>query len=154
MSLPRLPFALLSLTLVLAGGTLAACGEDALAVNASARPAAVSARSAQVSEAKTVPATFLGEWNMRREDCGGHLNDSRLVISAQGLELHESSGEVVSTAVAGDTLTVKARMSGEGETWDETYRFRISEDGRVLLQLLSPDNQSVKRLRCFQTTPH
>lgn len=149
MSPPRAPFGLLSLTLVFAGGTLAACGQDV-----PAGPTAASAGLAQVSQAQLVPAAFLGEWNMRREACGGHLNDSRLVISARGLELHESSGEVVSTAVEGDTLTVKAKMSGEGETWDETYRFRISEDGRVLLQLLFPDNESVKRLRCLGTTPH
>lgn len=147
MSPLRAPFGLLSLTLVFAGGTLAAGGRDV-----PAGPTAASAGLAQAS--RTVPAAFLGEWNMRRKDCGGHLNDSRLVIRAQELELHESSGEVVSAAVSGDTLTVKARMSGEGETWDETYRFRIFEDGRVLLQLLSPDNESVKRLRCPGTTPH
>lgn len=100
-----------------------------------------------------IPAAFRGEWNLRLEDCGSVQHDGRLVIAAQALDFYESSGEVVSTAVQGDTLTVRAVMSGEGETWEETYRFRLSPDGRALLQPVPQDEEGVRRLRCPGVTP-
>lgn len=137
----------------LASALLASC-EEGGGPPAPAPAASLPTSTADSAHPTTeIPAPFQGEWNLRLEDCGGRESDGRLVIAGQELELHESRGEVVSVEVAGDTLTVSAAMSGEGETWEEVYRFRLSPDGQALQQPVSQDDEGVRRLRCPRDIP-
>lgn len=94
--------------------------------------------------AGTIPARFLGEWNKDAAACGSASNDSRLVIATDTIRFHESSGPVQSATVDGNELTVVARLTGEGETRDATYRFRLSADGATLTDA----DSGLARQRC------
>jgi len=94
--------------------------------------------------AGTIPARFRGEWNTDAAACGSGSNDSRLVIAADTIRFYESSGPVQSASVDDNELTVVARLTGEGETRDATYRFRLSADGRTLTDA----DSGLARQRC------
>lgn len=93
-------------------------------------------------DASTIPAAFRGEWNRTTADCGTGNNDSRLRIEAKRLRFYESSGDVVAVHGEGRTITVRARYSGEGETWEDARSFTLSQDGNTL----SADG--IERARC------
>jgi hypothetical protein len=80
----------------------------------------------------TIPERFRGEWNSTLSDCGTGNNESKLVIAADRIEFYESSGPVQSATADDNELSVVVRLTGEGETRDATYAYRISEDGRTL----------------------
>ena len=92
----------------------------------------------------TIPASFQGEWNTDAAACGSGSNESRLVISADTMRFYESSGPVQSASVDGNELTVVVRLTGEGETREATYRFRLSADGRTLTDA----DSALARQRC------
>lgn len=94
--------------------------------------------------AGTIPARFRGEWNTDAAACGSGSNESRLVIAADTIRFYESSGPVQSASVDDNELTVVARLTGEGETRDATYRFRLSADGRTLTDA----DSGLARQRC------
>jgi hypothetical protein len=80
-----------------------------------------------------IPPRFRGEWNRVPADCGSGRNDSRLVLSADRVRFHESSGRVVSVALhGGNEVGIAVEMTGEGDRWTAHYRFRLSENGREL----------------------
>ena len=76
--------------------------------------------------------------------CGSGGNESRLVISADTMRFYESSGPVQSASVDGNELTVVVRLTGEGETREAIYRFRLSADGRTLTDA----DSALARQRC------
>ena len=92
----------------------------------------------------TIPASFQGEWNTDAAACGSGSNESRLVIAADTMRFYESSGPVQSASVDGNELTVVVRLTGEGETREATYRFRLSADGRTLTDA----DSALARQRC------
>ena len=92
----------------------------------------------------TIPTRFQGEWNTDAAACGSGSNESRLVISADTMRFYESSGPVQSASVDGNELTVVVRLTGEGETRDATYRFRLSADGSTLTDA----DSALARQRC------
>lgn len=94
------------------------------------------------ADAGTIPAAFRGEWNRVPADCGTGSNDSRLRIDAKRLRFYESSGDVLAVHGEGRTITVRARYSGEGQTWEDARSFTLSADG----QTLSADG--IERMRC------
>ncbi|HEX6859696.1 MAG TPA: hypothetical protein VF138_05785 [Caulobacteraceae bacterium] len=93
---------------------------------------------------KLTAASFRGEWNSKLEDCGTGNNDSRLVIGADTIAFHESSGPIKSVGIDGRTATFTSELSGEGETFDFSRTFRLSEDGKALTDLAS----GLTRQRC------
>lgn len=103
---------------------------------------AASPPAGPAADARTIPARFRGEWNRVPADCGTGNNDSRLRIEAKRLRFHESSGDVLAVHGEGRTITVRARYTGEGETWEDARSFTLSEDGRTL----SADG--IERTRC------
>jgi hypothetical protein len=74
----------------------------------------------------------------------GH--ESQLSIAADRIAFHESSGTIQSVAGDDSDLTVVARLTGEGETREATYRFRLSADGRTLTDIGS--GTGMTRRRC------
>lgn len=92
----------------------------------------------------TIPTRFRGEWNTDAAACGTGGNESRLLIAADTMRFYESSGPVQSASMDGNELTVTVRLTGEGETRDATYRFRLSADGRTLTDA----DSALARQRC------
>lgn len=96
----------------------------------------------------TIPARFQGEWNIKLEHCGTDQNDSRLKISADRLQFHESGGSVRAVVTKGKLeLAVIAELSGEGETWLFYRHFRLSPDHTSLTDITGNDS-AVVRYRC------
>ena len=95
-----------------------------------------------MAEAGTIPARFRGEWNRVAADCGTGRNDSRLRVEPGRLRFYESSGEVLSVRGEGRTIAVRARYTGEGETWEAERSLTLSADGATL------SAEGMERTRC------
>ena len=116
---------------------------------AMAPPAATgtAAPATQRVSANTVPAAFLGEWNIEPADCGSSRNDSRLVIQRDHIAWWESSGPVTAVTVHGPRdIAVTAALSGEGETWTSTTRFVLRADDTLAATVAS--GGTLTRHRC------
>jgi hypothetical protein len=94
-----------------------------------------------------VPAAFLGEWAADAAACARPGDESRLRIDADRIAFHESSGAIVSVAGDAADLTLVAQLTGEGETREATYRFRLSGDGNTLTDT-SSGRPGMVRQRC------
>lgn len=94
----------------------------------------------------TVPAQFQGNWALDAAACAVAGHESRLGITADRIQFHESSGAVTSVMTSGSDLTVVANVTGEGETREATYRFRLSADGTTLTDMGS--GTGMVRHRC------
>lgn len=98
------------------------------------------------ADATTVPARFVGEWAIDAAACTSPGHESQLGIAADRIAFHESSGTIQSVAGDDSNLTLVARLTGEGETREATYRFRLSADGRTLTDIGS--GTGMTRQRC------
>lgn len=92
----------------------------------------------------SVPARFQGNWASDATACAAAGHESRLTIGAERIQFHESSGAITSVASGGNDVTITAQLTGEGETREATYRFRLSDDGEVLTDL----GGGMERVRC------
>jgi hypothetical protein len=99
-----------------------------------------------VADGTTVPARFLGEWAIDAAACTSPGHESQLSIGADRIAFHESSGTIQSVASDDADLTVVAQLTGEGETREATYRFRLSGDGNTLTDISS--GTGMARQRC------
>lgn len=105
------------------------------------------AASAPSTASSRIPAAFHGEWNASLPACGSGADDSRLRIEAGRVRFHESAGEVTSVTAHSDReITVVARLTGEGQSWDHTRRWRLSSDGATLEDVT--DGSGPVRHRC------
>ena len=99
----------------------------------------------------TIPASFLGIWDIADGTCNP-ASDLRMDIRADEIEFYESMGEVISVDVESpDRILVSMDMSGEGETWQVTSRYVLSENGAVLTPMeaeADPRYQPIPRKRC------
>jgi len=82
----------------------------------------------------TVPARFRGEWDGTREHCGAP-GDLHLALAADRVVFHESGGPVLQASEHGDDLELVAQLSGEGESWEARYHFRLADGGQRLIDL-------------------
>lgn len=99
------------------------------------------------AETSTVPERFQGEWNSTPADCGTANNPSRLQIGAEDIRFHESSGTFTTVSVDGESgITLVADMTGEGEVFESTYGFQLSDDGNTLTDTSS--GTGMVRHRC------
>lgn len=91
----------------------------------------------------TIPAAFQGTWAASAEACSGDV--THLVVQASRIEFYESVGEVLAVEASdGGGIEVDLRLSGEGDTWEETYGFSVSDDG----QTLTDTGSGLVRVRC------
>lgn len=84
------------------------------------------------AQTATIPARFQGNWASDAAACAVAGHESRLSVGPDRIEFHESSGTITSVASGDDDLTVTAQLTGEGQTREATYRFRLSNDGNTL----------------------
>ena len=80
----------------------------------------------------SVPEQFRGTWAADAAACSTPGHESRLAIGATDVEFHESAGPITAVASGGNQLAVTVQLSGEGDTWSDTYGFELSDDGQAL----------------------
>ena len=96
-----------------------------------------------VSEVE-VPERFRGDWAASAAACNQPGEVSRLHVGDDDIRFHESEGPIVSVSASGDTATIEARLTGEGETRVASYTFTLSADGNTL----TDSTNGFARVRC------
>lgn len=98
------------------------------------------------SAGSTIPEALRGEWASSAAECG-RADEGRLRIGPDAVTFYESEGAVTRVVMQNAReASVELRLSGEGETWTDARRFRLSEDGRTLTDLSGPT--PFPRVRC------
>ena len=92
----------------------------------------------------TVPARFQGSYATDAAACGATGHASHLLIGGDAVTFHESSGPITEVASGPSDITITAALTGEGETREATYRFRLSDDGDTMTDL----GGGMERVRC------
>lgn len=78
--------------------------------------------------AETVPADFLGVWDHVEGSCDP-ASDLRVEIRPDAMQFYESYGEITRIEIESPrAIVVSLEMEGEGEKWQMTRRFTLSED--------------------------
>jgi hypothetical protein len=97
---------------------------------------------------EAIPAEFQGRWDIVEDACADDGSEMRLDIEADRITYYESSAtpETITRTEAG-ALTIDHLFSGEGEEWNETLAYGLSEDGERLT-VTSPDGSMSIRMRC------
>lgn len=95
-----------------------------------------------------MPADFQGRWDFAVEDCSNEASEMGLTIEADRVSYYESSAipETITQTGPG-SLTVQHRFSGEGDEWQETLAYELSEDGDRLTVTTQEGDVSI-RMRC------
>lgn len=79
-----------------------------------------------------IPTPFIGVWDVAEGRCMPS-SDLRLEIEPQRITFYESVGSVTKVNPLGDdAVDVTLDMEGEGETWQNTLRLTLSDDGAIL----------------------
>ena len=128
---------------------LVACNQAPPPADATATtpaPATTPAQPPTAPVTDTVPDRFRGEWNTETAACGTD-HESRLVLDADAVRFHESSGPVTSVVDAGDELAITVQLAGEGEATSRRYRYRLGANGNALTDL----DAALSRTRCPST---
>ena len=101
------------------------------------------------SAAATVPDRFIGYWAGSPTSCGSDVDDLILHIGARQISYWESEGPIKAAITRGNNeIALIAELSGEGETWLATATFKLSQDGRRLIDDTTVPGQEVVRYRC------
>ena len=99
--------------------------------------------------APTVPDRFIGYWAGSPTSCGSDADDLILRIGARQISYWESEGPIKAAVTRGDNeIALIAELSGEGETWLATAKFKLSQDGHRLIDDTTIPGQEVVRYRC------
>lgn len=93
----------------------------------------------------SIPGRFQGEWQRDRGACG-RAGEGRLLIGPATVRFHQGRGRLQALHAEDGRLDLALQLHGEGRTWEATYRFRLSDDGRRLTDLSS--GNGLVRLRC------
>ena len=95
---------------------------------------ASSPQPANTSEEVTaIPAQFLGVWDSVEGNCRA-ASDLRMDVRPREIEFYESLGTVEKVTVESpQAALITLDMAGEGETWQVTNRFVLSEGGARLV---------------------
>lgn len=123
---------------VLVMSTVACGGEPAEedkspppAPRSQASPATPPTNADAGSPAAPIPETLIGVWDYEQGTCDP-ASDMRLAISQDRFEFYESVGQVESVRKDGDAIVVDLAMEGEGETWEQSVRLLLRDDGQRL----------------------
>ena len=96
------------------------------------------------STTATVPEQFRGAYAADASACTSPGHVTQLDIGASTIGFHESSGDVISVESSGNDVGITAELTGEGETYQVTYSFQLSEDGKTLTDTVN----GMSRVRC------
>jgi hypothetical protein len=93
-----------------------------------------------------VPIPFQGRYARDATACRRTGDETQLTLGADAIRFHESGGPIASVATRDGAITLVARLTGEGETREATYRFRLSDDGTALTDITQ--GSGLVRQRC------
>lgn len=116
---------------------------------------AANAESGQEADAETgtetlttIPVAFQGHWDFAEDTCQDPNSEMRLNITADRITYYESEATPTAiTATGENALTIDHQFSGEGDEWQETLGYGLSDDGERLT-VTSPDGSMSIRIRC------
>jgi hypothetical protein len=96
-----------------------------------------------------IPKQFRGSWAGNRAQCGKD-SESSLTVYGNRVRFYESRGYVQWVKKISDVeIEVELALSGEGQEWRSTRRFRLSDNGRTLTILTTqPPHGEYARARC------
>lgn len=105
----------------------------------SAEPAATASPSpgTVAATATAIPPRFRGRWGLVPADCDPRRDDNKglMTVAARQLRFYESRAVPAKVERTGpDALAVTLAFSGEGQTWAETARLTLRQNGRVLVR--------------------
>ena len=103
-----------------------------------------SQRAEDSSTTATVPEQFRGAYAADASACTSPGHVTQLDIGASTIGFHESSGDVISVDSSSNDVGITAELTGEGETYQVTYSFQLSEDGKTLTDTVN----GMSRVRC------
>lgn len=92
----------------------------------------------------TVPERFQGSYAGDADACDAPGDPTQLTIGSDAITFHESSGPITEVASGPSDITITAELTGEGETREATYTFRLSDDGDTLTDV----GNGMERVRC------
>lgn len=82
---------------------------------------------------RRIPDSFHGKWARDEMACGVVSHESRLDIRADAVDYYESRGRLLEILLSSPRrVAVRLQHTGEGQTWQSTREFVLSEDGRQL----------------------
>lgn len=103
-----------------------------------------------IAETTLIPERFIGVWDYEKGTCDP-ASDMRLAIGQDRFEFYESVGEVKAVRNEGDATVVDLAMEGEGETWDQSLRLVVKDNGErlhVTEPVNASDTDDYPRKRC------
>ena len=131
---------------------LSACSDNDMP--AAEESSAAAPQGAEVDNSATaitmeeMPDGFHGRWDFSETTCADPASEMRLDIAADRIAYYESVATPIAiTQTASSELTVVHRFSSEGEEWEETLAYELSEDAERLT-VHSPDGSMSTRMRC------
>ena len=96
-----------------------------------------------------VPARFIGDWAASPQSCGSGTDDLALRITYNRIRYWESEGPIKAVVVRGNAdIALITELSGEGETWLATATFKLSRDGRKLVDVTTVPGREIIRYKC------
>ena len=96
------------------------------------------------SPVAAIPMAFRGRWGIGLADCDATRDDAKglMTVTADTLRFWESRATLAEARVEGaTTLVATLSFSGEGQTWRETTRMVLQDDGRSLVRDSAGDGQ-------------
>lgn len=109
-----------------------------------ATPASPASEPSAADGGSQIPARFQGRYASTAAACAQQGDESQLQLLAQRVVFHESSGSVTAVQTNGDAIAITAQLTGEGETWERTSRFRLEEGDSALADV----EHGMRRVRC------
>lgn len=100
-----------------------------------------------VGRASAIPTVFQGRWAGDAAGCSGPRDEMALSVTGDALRFYESEGRVETVDIVSPReASVEASFTGEGESWRDTRRMTLSEDGQKLT--IDIAGTSSTRVRC------
>lgn len=100
-----------------------------------------------------VPDQFVGTWAGSPDACGTNADDMTIKISARLITYWESEGVVRAAVVRGNhEIAIISEMSGEGQSWLSSVIFKLSKDGKKLIDSTTVPGEEFIRYKCRENT--
>lgn len=96
------------------------------------------------SPVAAIPMAFRGRWGIGLADCDATRDDAKglMTVTADTLRFWESRARLAEARSEGaTTLVATLSFSGEGQTWRESTRMVLQDDGRSLVRDIAGDGQ-------------
>lgn len=97
------------------------------------------------------PGGYQGRWAMTKAGCADDPENSPEMISLQGklIKFHESIGTMITgKRETSKTMEAEFEFVGEGEKWNKTIAFQLSEDRKKLTRTDKDDGASYRYVQC------